>query len=50
MIVKRQAIMFCWIRLDDEDVGLFGNDLMVGDWMDFQKKELSAHLSKDEME
>ena len=42
--------MFCCIRLDDEDVGLFGNDLMVGDWIGFQKKELSAHLSKDEME
>jgi len=32
------------IRLDDEDVGPSGNNPMVGDWMDFQERELSTHL------
>ena len=50
MIVKRQVVMFCWIRLDDEDVGPFGNDPIEGDWTDFPEREPLAHLSKDKME
>ena len=50
MTVKQQAVMFCWIRLDDEDVGPFGNDPTEGDWTDFLEREPLAHLSEDEME
>ena len=34
------------IPLDDEHVGLSSNDPMVGDWIEFQKKEPLAHLKK----
>lgn len=38
------------IRLDDKNVGPSWNDLMVGDWTNFQEKESSAQLSREEVE
>lgn len=38
------------ICLNDEDVSSSCNEPMVGDWMDFQEREPSTHLSREEVE